>query len=112
MKNVMYEQINVSFVYFTIVDRATNVGSNTSLETREMKSISTTLMSTIPLPLFQHYTNYMRMSCSAIVRPIVSVVKFSNKSTNYQEGAAVEHPENRLRYSSDHPQTMTGVSVR
>lgn len=26
---------------------------------------------------------------------------------NYQEGAAVEPSENRLRYSSDHPQTMT-----
>lgn len=47
------------------------------------------------------------MPCGAIARLIVLVVKFANKSMNYQEGAAVEHPENRLRYSSDHPQTMT-----
>lgn len=57
--------------------------------------------------LFQHYTNYMQMPCGAIVRLIVLVVEFANKSMNYQEGAAIEHPENRLRYSSDHPQTMT-----
>lgn len=47
------------------------------------------------------------MSCGTTVRLMVLVVKFSNKNMNYQEGAAVEPRENRLRYSSDHPQTMT-----
>lgn len=59
------------------------------------------------LYVFQHYANYMQMSYSVTVRVVVLVVKFSNKSMNYQEGAAVEPQENRLRYSCDHPQTMT-----